>query len=105
MNTYQPNAQKDENSLNAWMSVWAVEQVAHSMTAPINRANFYSAFRNQSNFNVFGLLPSGFSTVKGPLPIPALSRQLNTDVVVGVLQNGVVQPVKGYLPVYSPPTS
>jgi branched-chain amino acid transport system substrate-binding protein len=104
MDTYQPKAEKDENSLNAWMSDWAVAQVARSMTQPITRANFYASFRNQNNFNVFGLLPSGFSTVKGPLPIAALSRQLNTDVVVGVLQNGAVQPVKGYLPVYSPPT-
>jgi hypothetical protein len=106
MDAYQPKAQKDENSLNAWMSAWAVAQVARTMTDPINRANFYAAFRNQPNFNIFGLLPSGFSTVKGPLPIAALSRQLNTDVVVGVIQNGVVQPAsKGYLPVYSPPSS
>jgi hypothetical protein len=60
-----------------------------------------SAFGNLTNFNVFGMLPPGFTTKKD-FNFPGLSRLFNQETVEGVVKNGqLVQTSAGYVPVFS----
>jgi hypothetical protein len=60
-----------------------------------------SAFSSLTNFNVFGLLPSGFSTTKN-FSFPGLGRLFNQYTVEGVVKNGqLVQTSAGYVPVFT----
>jgi branched-chain amino acid transport system substrate-binding protein len=101
MATYSPGQALDAISMSGWLSTWAFAQVARTISGTVTRASVMSSFSNLTNFNVFGLLPSGFST-KSDFSFPGLSRLFNQDTVEGVVKNGeLVQTSVGYVPVFS----
>ncbi len=87
MKQYEPSALVDEPSENAWLATWAAAQVMRTMTVPITRASLMTAMGQLTNFNVFGLLPAGFQTVK-EFNFPSLNRLFNQSVIYGQVQNG-----------------
>jgi len=89
MSAYKASAVQDEISLNSWLSVWAFAQVGNTIQGDITRQSILSAFGQLTNFNVFGLLPPGFSTTTpGSLPIPNATRIFNTYIVEGKIEGG-----------------
>jgi ABC-type branched-subunit amino acid transport system substrate-binding protein len=101
MAKYSAGQAIDTISLDGWLDTWAFAQVARTISGPVTRASVMSAFGNLTNFNVFGLLPQGFSTTKN-FAFPGLARLFNQDTVEGVVKNGVlVQTSAGYVPVFS----
>lgn len=105
MKKYQPSAEVDEVSLRGWFDTWAFAQVARKMTGPITRATVLTAFSHLTNFNVFGMLPPGFSTTT-QFNFPSLNRLFNQYVIEGVVKNGVqVQTKASWVRVISPVSS
>jgi len=103
MKKYQPNAALDGITLNGWLSTWAFAQVARTIQGEPTRASVLDAFSNLTDFNVFGLLPEGFSTTK-EFDFPGLGRLFNQYAVEGVVKDGqLVQTSEGYVPVFAPP--
>ncbi len=101
MGQYASGQTLDAISLNGWLDTWAFAQVARTISGPVTRASVMSAFSNLTNFNVFGLLPPGFSTTKD-FAFPGLSRLFNQYTVEGVVKNGqLVQTSAGYVPVFT----
>ena len=101
MAKYQPSQAVDEISENAWLGTWAFAQVAKTISGSVTRSSVISAFSSLKNFNVFGMLPSGFSTTKN-FSFPGLTRLFNQDTVEGVVKNGqLVQTSAGYVPVFT----
>jgi ABC-type branched-subunit amino acid transport system substrate-binding protein len=101
MAKYAPTAALDAISLNGWLSTWAFAQVARTISGSVTRASVMSAFSNLTNFNVFGLLPAGFTTKKD-FSFPGLSRLFNQSIVEGVVKDGqLVQTSAGYVPVFA----
>jgi branched-chain amino acid transport system substrate-binding protein len=95
-----PDAQLDEIAVNSWMGTWAFAQVARGIQGDVTRQNLLQALQTNSNLDVFGLLPTGFSFTK-PFPQPALSRLFNRSVVEGVVKNGTIeQTSQGWVPVF-----
>ena len=86
MKQYEPSALVDEPSENAWVATWAAAQVMRTMTVPITRASLMTAMGQLTNFNVFGLLPAGFQTVK-EFNFPSLNRLFNQSVIYGQVKN------------------
>jgi ABC-type branched-subunit amino acid transport system substrate-binding protein len=86
MKQYEPSALVDEPSENSWLATWAAAQVMRKMTVPITRASLMTAMGQLTNFNVFGLLPAGFQTVK-EFNFPQLNRLFNQSVIYGQVQN------------------
>jgi ABC-type branched-subunit amino acid transport system substrate-binding protein len=101
MNAYNPSAFKDEDSLNAWLGTWAFAQVAETIKGPLTRASVLSAWSNLTNFNVFGMLPNGFTTTKPAVSLPGFNRQFNPDIYEGEDKNGQLVAVSGYVPVFT----
>ncbi|ADP83281.1 ABC transporter substrate-binding protein [Pseudofrankia inefficax] len=102
MAKYQPKAAVDAISLNAWLSTWAFAQVARTVTGPVTRASMLAALSNLTNFNVFGLLPDGYTTTKD-FDFPGLGRLFNHQIVEGVVKDGkLVQTSDGYVPIFTP---
>jgi ABC-type branched-subunit amino acid transport system substrate-binding protein len=101
MAKYAPNQAEDTISLDGWVDTWAFAQVARTIKGDVTRASVMSAFGSLTNFNVFGLLPAGFSTTKD-FAFPGLSRLFNQYTVEGVVKNGeLVQTSAGYVPVFT----
>ena len=100
MKKYEPKATLDEISLNSWLGTWAFAQVARTISGPISRASVLSAFSNLTDFNVFGILPSGYSTTK-PFNFPDLSRVFNQDIIEGVVKNGKIVQTSGWVPIFT----
>jgi ABC-type branched-subunit amino acid transport system substrate-binding protein len=101
MNQYASGQAQDTISLGGWLDTWAFEQVARTISGPVTRASVMSAFSSLTNFNVFGLLPSGFSTTKN-FSFPGRGRLFNQYTVEGVVKNGqLVQTSAGYVPVFT----
>jgi branched-chain amino acid transport system substrate-binding protein len=104
MAKYAPGQAVDGTSLNSWLGTWAFAQVARTMTGDLTRASVMSAFGNLTNFNVFGLLPTGFSTTK-EFALPGLNRLFNQMAIEGVIKGGQpVQTSAGYVPVFAKPS-
>jgi ABC-type branched-subunit amino acid transport system substrate-binding protein len=102
MKQYEPSALVDEPSLNAWLATWGFAQVARGMTVPITRASLMTAMGQLTNFNIFGLLPEGFSTTK-EFNFPQLNRLFNQSVIYGQVQNEkVVQTDPNWVVVLKP---
>ncbi|ONH33346.1 branched-chain amino acid ABC transporter substrate-binding protein [Pseudofrankia asymbiotica] len=102
MAKYQPKADIDQVSLNAWMGTWAFAQVARTIKGDVTRASTLDAFSKLTNFNVFGLLPDGYTTTKD-FDFPGLGRLFNHQIVEGVVKDGkLVQTSDGYVPVFTP---
>ncbi|GAA3226686.1 ABC transporter substrate-binding protein [Actinocorallia longicatena] len=100
MARYAPGKSVDSISLNAWLSTWAFAQVARTMKGDITRETVMAAFGNLTDFNVFGLLPPGFTTTKGS-SVPGFSRLFNQSTIEGVVKDGkIVQTSDGYVPVF-----
>jgi ABC-type branched-subunit amino acid transport system substrate-binding protein len=105
MAKYAPGQAVDGTSLNSWLGTWAFAQVARTMTGDLTRASVMSAFGNLTDFNVFGLLPQGFTTTK-EFTLPGLNRLFNQMAIEGVIKDGKpVQTSPGYVSVFSRPTS
>jgi len=101
MAQYAPSQTVDAISETSWLDTWAFAQVARTMSGSVTRASVMSAFGNLTNFNVFGMLPPGFTTKKD-FNFPGLSRLFNQETVEGVVKNGqLVQTSAGYVPVFS----
>jgi branched-chain amino acid transport system substrate-binding protein len=101
MAKYQPKAVIDQVSLLGWMDTWAFAQVARTIKGPVTRASVMTAFSSLNNFDLFGLLPTGFSTTK-PFAFPGLSRLFNQQIVEGVVKDGkIVQTSDGYVPIFT----
>jgi branched-chain amino acid transport system substrate-binding protein len=101
MAQYAPGQALDDISINAWLGTWAFAQVARTISGPVTRASVLSAFSHLTDFNVFGMLPAGFTTTK-PFAFPGLGRLFNTETVTGVVKNGqLVQTSAGYVPVFT----
>jgi ABC-type branched-subunit amino acid transport system substrate-binding protein len=101
MSQYSASAAQDEISLDGWLDTWAFAQVARTIKGDVTRASVLSALGSLTNFNVFGLLPAGFSTTKN-FAFPGLSRLFNQETVEGVVKNGqLVQTSTGYVPVFT----
>ncbi len=101
MAQYTPTQAVDAISENAWLGTWAFAQVARTMSGSITRASVMSAFGNLTDFNVFGMLPAGFTTTK-EFDFPGLSRLFNQEIVEGMVKNGqLMQTSTGYVPVFS----
>jgi ABC-type branched-subunit amino acid transport system substrate-binding protein len=101
MAKYQPSAVVDQVSLHGWLDTWAFATVARTIQGPLSRDSVLKAFGNLTDFDLFGLLPKGFSTTK-PFALPGFSRLFNQGVVVGVVKDGAVQQTSdGYVPVFS----
>jgi ABC-type branched-subunit amino acid transport system substrate-binding protein len=100
MKKYEPKATLDEISLNSWLGTWAFAKVAGTISGPITRASVLAAFGNLTNFNVFGLLPSGYSTTK-PFNFPSLSRVFNQDIIESVVKNGKIVQTSGWEPIFT----
>jgi branched-chain amino acid transport system substrate-binding protein len=102
MKQYEPSALVDEPSENAWVATWAAAQVMRSMTGPITRSTLLAAMGKLTNFNVFGLLPAGFQTVK-EFNFPSLNRLFNQSLIYGQVQNGkIVQTDPNWVVVLKP---
>jgi ABC-type branched-subunit amino acid transport system substrate-binding protein len=100
MAKYQPDAVVDQISLHGWLDTWAFAQVARTIQGPLTRDSVLSAFAGLTDFDLFGLLPKGFSTT--PFELPGFSRLFNQGVVVGVVKDGAVQQTSdGYVPVFA----
>ena len=101
MAQYAPGQAVDEISLNAWLGTWAFAQEARTISGGVTRASVLTAFSHLANFNVFGLLPTGFSTSKA-FAFPGMGRLFNQDIVEGVVKNGqIVQTSADYVPVFT----
>jgi ABC-type branched-subunit amino acid transport system substrate-binding protein len=101
MGQYAAGQALDAISMNAWLGTWAFAQVARTISGPVTRASVIAAFSQLTNFNVFGLLPPGFTTAK-TFGFPGLTRLFNQDTIEGVVKNGeVVQTSAGYVPVFA----
>lgn len=102
MAKYQPKAAIDQVSLNAWISTWAFAQVARTVKGDVTRASMLAALNNLTNFNVFGLLPDGYTTTK-EFSFPSLGRLFNHQIIEGVVKDGkLVQTSNGYVPIFTP---
>lgn len=100
MAKYAPGKAVDSISLNSWLATWAFAQVARTIKGSVNRESVMSAFGNLTDFNVFGLLPEGFSTTKDST-IPGFARLFNQSTIEGVVKDGkIVQTSDGYVPVF-----
>ncbi|MBL7500021.1 ABC transporter substrate-binding protein [Frankia sp. CNm7] len=102
MAKYEPKAAVDQVSLNAWMGTWAFAQVARTISGPVTRESVLKAFSNLTDFNVFGLLPEGYTTTKN-FDFPGLERLFNHQIIEGVVKDGkLVQTSDGYVPIFTP---
>jgi branched-chain amino acid transport system substrate-binding protein len=95
MNAVDPSAIKDEISLNSWMATWAFAQVARKLpAAQLTRVGVLDAFNHLTNFNVFGLLPPGYTTTKpSALGITGLNRIFNVYSYYGEIEKDAVKPL------------
>ena len=87
MNKYAPSAQKDEYSLNMWLSVEVFDQVAKNV-AKLTRSSLLAALNSDSSVDTQGLTP----TLNFTKPSTALAgtspRSFDSDVVYGRFANG-----------------
>lgn len=88
MNAIDPKSVKDEESLNAWASVWAFAQEARKMTNDITRANVLSYWQKLGAFQLYDLFPAGMNFQK-PAVVDG-NKVYNHWTQVGVIKNGVI---------------
>ncbi|EFC85520.1 ABC transporter substrate-binding protein [Parafrankia sp. EUN1f] len=104
MAKYQPGKIIDQVSLYGWLDTWAFAQVARTIDGPVTRESTLKAFSNLNDFNVFGLLPDGFSTTKPFDALPGMPRLFNQQIVEGVVKDGKLQQTsEGYVPIFTKP--
>jgi ABC-type branched-subunit amino acid transport system substrate-binding protein len=88
MNKYSPSAQKDEYSLNMWLSVEVFDQIAKTVSGTVTRSSLLAALNSASSVDTSGLTP----TLDFSKPATGLGgsapRSFNSSIVYGRFANG-----------------
>ncbi|MCK9929838.1 ABC transporter substrate-binding protein [Frankia sp. Mgl5] len=104
MAKYQPGKPIDQVGLMGWLDTWAFAQVARTIDGPITRESVLSAFSNLENFNVFGMLPDGYTTKTPFTGIPGMPRLFNNQMIEAVVKDGKIEQTSdGFVPIFSRP--
>lgn len=94
MARYARSSARDDQSILAWASVWAFQQIAAKLKA-VTRASVLKGFSNFSNLQTGGIYPPMSKSARHPFTgLPGQKCVANPTSVFEVVRNGKLYPVK-----------
>jgi ABC-type branched-subunit amino acid transport system substrate-binding protein len=93
MNQSAPSAQKDEYSLNMWLSVQVFNEVAKTVSGTVTRSSLLAALNSDSSVDTQGLTPTLDFSQPSTLLKGSAPHAFDPAVVYGRFVNGHYQPV------------